>query len=111
MFIFQSESLFKSVQVLGVEDGRECRAVDGLSLIHIYRFATSVFKGLGQVFVVAGGFVQFHGSQFHIVHPVVLFVNVGTSGRCLEAYVPGRSEYLNIKAESYAHSRIKDRDS
>ena len=46
-----------------------------------HRFATSVFKGLGQVFVVAGGFVQFHGSQFHIVHPVVLFVNVGRQDR------------------------------
>ena len=33
-------------------------------------------KGLSLIHIFAGGFVQFHGSQFHIVHPVVLFVNV-----------------------------------
>ena len=37
------------------------------------------------------------------------FTSSGTlSSRCLEAYVPGRSEYLNMKAASYPHSSIRE---
>ena len=33
-----------------------------------------------------------------------------SSGKCFEAYVPGRSLYLNMKAESYPTSLISDSD-
>ena len=41
-----------------------------------------------------------------------IFTSSGTSsGRYLEACVPGRSLYLNMKAESYPHSSISERES
>ena len=41
------------------------------------RLAASVFEGLRQIFGITGSFVQLHGSEFHVVYPVVFFVDVG----------------------------------
>ena len=59
MFIFQSESLLKSVQVFGVEDGRECRAVDGSVGFH------GIFPNIA---CVGNLFCQYNNFQTHAIN-------------------------------------------
>lgn len=57
------------------------------------------FECLAYIFCIA--FCRKLVLKFYQLIQPADFTSSGTSsGKCFEAYVPGRSEYLNIKAES-----------
>ena len=44
----------------------------------------AVFNGLLQVFKISGTFEKFHSAQFHIVYPIIFFINIRRlDGGCL----------------------------
>ena len=42
---------------------------------------SAIFHGLRQVLSISGRMIELHSSQFHVVHPVVLLVDVGRLDR------------------------------
>jgi len=46
------------------------------------RFTSSILNGLLQICQVSGTFKQFHGSQLHIVYPVIFFIDIRGQDGC-----------------------------
>ena len=46
------------------------------------RFTSSILNGLLQIFQISGTLKQFHGSQLHIVYPVIFFIDIRRQDGC-----------------------------